>query len=173
MLAREAGLRISEITKAECGDWNRATRDLTIHSSKNHPARINPANPTLAAYLDALIPPSWPPERKLTALVSPRGMPVTTDTLRGHWHDARRRANAPRITPHDLRRTWATEHAEHAPLPVLMELAGWQAPRTAIHYLMNRGQGAKRAAVARAWNARQHPEADTLDQRPQRKDTVQ
>jgi len=177
-LGREAGLRISEVTKAQCGDWNRATRTLTIRSSKNHPHRANPANPTLAAYLDALIPTQAPPDQNLTALLSPTGRAINPITLRRHWQTARRKANAPHITPHDLRRTWATEHADHCPLPVLMELAGWTQPQTAIHYLMSRGQEPKRAAVARAWNARQAHTLEPPDpgpgesQPPQPKKTV-
>jgi integrase len=160
MLGIEAGLRIQEVAEARAGDWNPQGQELTIRSAKMHDARVNPVNPRLAAYLHNLIPPGTDPEIKMTALANPRGTPLSKNSLSTDWTRARRAARQPKVTPHDLRRTWATEHAEHTPLPVLMELAGWKLPRTAIHYLMNRGQEAKRAAVARAWNARQ---AHTLE----------
>jgi integrase len=159
-LCREAGARISEACAARAGDWNTATREITIRSVKRHPHRTNPANPTLAAYLDALIPKAADPDALLLTLVNPRGLSLTTHRLHAHWNKARRKARLPRFTPHDLRRTWATEHAEFAPLPVLMELAGWNQPKTAIHYLMSQGREARQKAVARAWNARQ---AHTLE----------
>lgn len=162
-LGREAGMRIGEIANAQAQDWNRNTREIAIRSSKNHPTRINPATPALAAYLDTLIPARTPPSLPLSALVSPHGKPLRDAGLRYHWNQARKAAHATHVNPHDLRRTWATEHAEFAPLPVLMELAGWSHPHTAMHYIMKRGQEAKRAAVARAWNARQHPHTDTLE----------
>lgn len=157
MLGREAGLRISEMARALCADWNRRAKLLTIRSSKNHPARTNPANPDLAAYLDALIPPAAPPTLPISALVAPNLQPLTKHALRYHWNKARRAAKLPNLNPHDLRRTWATEHAEHAPLPILMDLAGWQSPATALHYIALNSPEAKARAVARAWHAN-HPE---------------
>jgi integrase len=174
-LGLEAGMRISEMQRARASDWNRHTHCLTIRSSKNHPHRTNPVNPALAQYLDTLIARGTNALTPLTALLTRNRQPITTPTLRKHWNRARKAAGAPQINPHDLRRTWATELAEHAPLPVLMEMAGWNNPRTALFYLMNRGHAARAAAVARAWNARQHPQADTLQpgQPRERKDTVQ
>jgi integrase len=169
-LGIEAGLRIQEVADAQAGDWNPQARELTIRSAKMHEHRVNPVNPRLAAYLDTLIARGTDPETKLTALANPRGTPLSKNSLSTDWTRARRAAKQPKVTPHDLRRTWATEHAEFTPLPVLMELAGWKLPRTAIHYLMARGQEAKRAAVARAWNARQPAPHDAGETK---KDTLQ
>jgi integrase len=168
-LGLEAGLRLGEVADARAGDWNRDLAELTIRSAKMHEHRVNPVNPRLAAYLNNLVAPGTDPEINLTALANPRGTPLSKNSLSTDWTRARRAAKQPKVTPHDLRRTWATEHAEFTPLPVLMALAGWLLPRTAIHYLMNRGQEAKRAAVARAWNARQ-PAPDAGETK---KDTLQ
>jgi len=169
-LGLEAGMRISEMQKARAADWNPHTQCLTIRSSKNHPHRTNPVNPALAAYLDTLIARGTNPLTPLTALLTKSRQPIHARTLRKHWNRAREAAGAPQITPHDLRRTWATELAEHAPLPVLMEMAGWSNPRTALFYLMNRGHAARAAAVARAWNARQAHTLESAEPQPPRKE---
>jgi integrase len=158
MLATHAGLRISEVCRARAADWNPRDKLLTIRSAKNHPTRINPTDPELSAYLNTLISPGTPAQAPLTQLASPRHAAIRPDILRRHWNHARLRAGETNINPHDLRRTWATEHAEHAPLPVLMELAGWESAKTALTYIQLAGSiDAKRRAVARAWNAN-HPE---------------
>ena len=170
MLGRETGCRISETARAQARDW--CPPLLTIRSSKRSPPRICPANPTLHAYLDALIPADTAARTALTAITN--GKPLSAHHLQALWREAATRAHQP-VTTHDLRRTWASEHAEHAPLPILMALAGWRTATSALHYIHLAAPAAKARAVARAWNARQHPQADTLDRRQpgERKDTVQ
>ncbi|HXG61760.1 MAG TPA: tyrosine-type recombinase/integrase [Planctomycetota bacterium] len=129
------GCRISEALSLTADDVDLERGLITIRSTKVYEHRQIKANDAVLAVL----------RRRLLAsggglvFASSKGTKLSRDNVRRDMILAARRAGLKRpeeVTPHALRRSWATATAPHVSLPVLVRLGGWRDGRVlARHYM--------------------------------------
>lgn len=163
MLGYHAGMRRLEMQRAEAGDWNPISKTLNIRGAKNGPQRCNEVDDELATYLSKLTD-GKPPHTRLTALTSDHGRAVGATRLNATWENLREESGVHGVNIHDLRRTWATELAQHGSIATLARMGGWSKVQSVEPYLHVRPGDTKRA-VEQMQDARRR-ELETLYGKP-------
>ena len=129
------GCRISEALALTAEDVDLERGLVTIRSTKVYENREIKAN---EAALEVL-------RRRLLAsggglvFTTGKGTKLSRDNVRRDMILAARRAGLKRpeeVTPHTLRRSWATATAPHVSMPVLVRLGGWRDGRVLSRYYM-------------------------------------
>lgn len=144
----DTGLRVSELCALQTGDLDAANGLLHVRKGKGDKPRIVGLQEglllILRAYWRAMRPPGpWLfPAHRLCApgKVDPvqpwADRPLGAESFRRLLHELRERAGlARKVTPHDLRRTYATWLVEaEVDLRVVQELLGHESPETTARY---------------------------------------
>jgi len=151
LLLRKTGMRLGELQNLEYdalrklpeGQWV-----LHVPLGKLHSERVIPVDASTAALVDELIriqaeapfephPDTGKPTRFLLRGRSRRRAPTCHTTIRKYLRQAARAAGInERVTPHQLRHTYATEMARAGmSLPVLKEILGHRTIRMTMRYV--------------------------------------
>jgi len=144
------GLRRAEVVALDLTDYNRAIGSLKV-TGKGDKDREVPVNDGAKDALDDWLALRGPSPGPIFCPINKGGklLPgsITTQALYKLVGKRAAEAGVPNVTPHDLRRSFATQLLdEGADLAIVQRLLGHADPRTTIRY-DRRGEHAKRKAI--------------------------
>jgi site-specific recombinase XerD len=132
-----AGLRREEVSLLHWGDYDPSARELIVRRGKGGKRRMVPVCRELAAYLD----PAYRYDAPQGAIVAQGDVgpaadrPLTHGSL-GHIFDRWLAGRGLTISPHQLRRTFATElYRRGVDLFTIQRLLGHSDPKTTLRYI--------------------------------------
>ena len=105
------GMRVSELTKLELGDWDQVNQELTLRQTKNGRDRVVPVDARVGKYLEAwLVSRGTDPGPLFTRTQGRKGHypTLSTHTVRERLRILTGRAELGTVQTHDFRRTVAT-----------------------------------------------------------------
>lgn len=135
-----AGLRCAEAVAVTLADYHPDTGRLTVIGKGDKQRVVYVADPALRGVVDAWLTVRGMDAGPLLSLVDRRGVVQPAEAMQPHSlrvrvKTAATRAGLGRVTPHDLRRTYATALADHQPIDVVQKLMGHHSPTTTARYL--------------------------------------